>query len=341
MINSLSFLIIYFLLNKICLKFNFLIDKKDISDHKKKVITESKTPLTGGLIFIFYFISISFHENHLLLICLITLYVTGLMSDINFLSSPIKRILLQSLVIFIFVLNSNLTIQTLSLDILDELLKFKIVNILFIVICFLVLINGFNFLDGINTLVISNFLICFLSLYYVSTEFNLSLDFIFIKSLIIILSIIFIFNFFGKSFLGDSGTYTISFLVGFICVNFAYENYLFVSPYFIACLLWYPALENLFSIIRRFFSKKKLSKADNNHLHHCLYLNIQRNKFLKKKLYSNTFTGLLINLYMVFSAFLATLFYNHTQTLILIILLNIFVYLFLYFLLNKKKLVEF
>ena len=69
-----------------------------------------------------------------------------------------------------FVYSSDLTIKTLSLEMIDDLLKFKLVNILFIFICFLVLINGFNFLDGINTLVVSNFLICLLSLYCVSTE---------------------------------------------------------------------------------------------------------------------------------------------------------------------------
>ena len=336
MINFLIFLVIYFILNKICLKFNFLIDKKETSEHKKKILTDINTPLTGGLIFIIYFIYISIYGNHILLISTIILYAIGLMSDVNFLSSPIKRILLQSLVILMFVLNADLIIQTLSLDILDDFLKFKVINILFILVCFLVLINGFNFLDGINTLVVFNFLICFLSLYYVSTEFNLSLDFVFIQNLIIILSIILVFNFFGKSFLGDSGTYAISFLIGFICINFAYENYLVVSPYFVACLLWYPAIENLFSIIRRFFSKKELSLADNNHLHHYLYLNIQRNKFFKKNIYLNSFTGLFINMYMIFSAFLATLFYNHTQTLILIILLNISVYLFIYILLSKR-----
>ena len=40
MINFLIFLVIYFILNKICLKFNFLIDKKETSEHKKKILTD-------------------------------------------------------------------------------------------------------------------------------------------------------------------------------------------------------------------------------------------------------------------------------------------------------------
>ena len=158
-----------------------------------------------------------------------------------------------------------------------------------------------------------------------------------IENLIKILLIIFIFNFLGKSFLGDSGSYAISFLIGYICINFAYQNYLSLSPYFIVCLLWYPALENLFSILRRFFSKRKLSKADNNHLHHFLYLNIKKNKFFKKNFFQNTVTGLLINLYMFLSAYLAIFYYNHTKTLLIIISLNITIYLLAYFFLSKKN----
>ena len=44
-----------------------------------------------------------------------------------------------------------------------------------------------------------------------------------------------------------------------------------ISPYFIANLLWYPAFENLFSIIRRILSSKKNYIADNHHLHQLLY----------------------------------------------------------------------
>ena len=61
------------------------------------------------------------------------------------------------------------------------------------------------------------------------------------------------FNFFGKSFLGDSGTYSIGFLIAIISIKFAYENYSLISPYFVASILWYPAIENLFSILRREF----------------------------------------------------------------------------------------
>ena len=43
------------------------------------------------------------------------------------------------------------------------------------------------------------------------------------------------------------------------------------------CLLWYPAFENLFSIIRKQINKISFQTTDNKHLHQYLF------KFFKKK----------------------------------------------------------
>ena len=61
---------------------------------------------------------------------------------------------------FIIYTTNDLSIKTVSLEILDEILNYRLFNILFLLVCLLVLVNGFNFLDGINTLVITNFIIC-------------------------------------------------------------------------------------------------------------------------------------------------------------------------------------
>ena len=335
MIKFLFFFLFHFIVNKFFLKINFLVDKKETSEHKKKITTDTKTPLTGGFTFIVFFSFISIEHHYSFLIAIILLYAVGLMSDLNLLTSPIKRIIFQSCLILSFIIINDLSVKTLSLEILDELLNYKLFNIFFLLVCLLVLVNGFNFLDGINTLIITNFIICLFSIYYISNKFQLYLDFILVQNLLIILSVIFIFNFFGKSFLGDSGTYSISFVIGIVSINFAYNNYLIMSPYFIVCLLWYPAIENLFSILRRLFFKKKLSKADNNHLHHFLYLAIKKNNFIKNNLFLNTFTGIIINSYIFLSVFIATFYYDHTKTLLTIILFNVFIYFSLYYYLYR------
>lgn len=270
------------------------------------------------------------NQDYILFGGLILLYFIGLLSDIDFLPSPFKRIVLQTTSILFFIIVYELSIKTISIEPFDKLLVFKTFNILFLLICLLVLINGFNFLDGINTLVIGNFIICLLAIFYISKKHGLYLNFYLVESVLIILLSIFLYNFFGKSFLGDSGTYCISFLVGVLCVKFAYENFTRVSPYFIASILWYPAIENLFSILRRFLLKKKLSKADNGHLHHLIYLFMSKIFFLKNGIFANTLTGMLINSYFLVGTAFSVIYYNSTTALAWVIVINIFIYLSVY-----------
>ena len=143
------------------------------------------------------------------------------------------------------------------------------------------------------------------------------------------------FNFFGKSFLGDSGTYSIGFLIGIISIKFAYENYSLISPYFVASILWYPAIENLFSILRRIYLRKKLSNADNNHLHHLVYTYLKNNRFIKNNEYINSLSGILINCYNLITLLISIYFINSSKILLLLILTNILIYLILYFKLHR------
>ena len=53
-------------------------------------------------------------------------------------------------------------------------------------------------------------------------------------------------------------------------------------------------------------------------------------------LFLNTFTGMLINFYMILSAYISSINFSHTKTLLIILLFNISVYLIIYFLMNKK-----
>ena len=330
MIKFLLFSFIHYLINFFLNKKNLLIDQKKSSIHKNKIKTNIKTPLASGLVFLICFTFIPQDQNYILYLGLVSLYLIGLLSDINFLPSPFKRIILQTISILFFVIVYDLTIKTTSIELLDKLLVFRTLNILFLSICLLVLINGFNFLDGINTLVIGNFIICLFAIFYISKKYQLNLNFYLVESVLIILFSIFLYNFIGKSFLGDSGTYCISFLIGVICIKFAYENYTTVSPYFIVSILWYPAIENLFSISRRFFFKKKLSHADNEHLHHLIYSYIDGKNFFKKKILLNTLTGMVINSYIFIGIALSTVNYNSTIILSWIIVFNISIYLSVY-----------
>ena len=314
-------------------KNNILIDQVIFSKHKRLTKNSLKSPPLCGGVLIFICSVLFFKSLILLNIFGFFLLVVGIFSDTNKISSPGKRILIQSIVSICFILLSNLTITDLRIDLLNFFLEIKFVSVLFTLFCVLILINGSNFLDGLNTLVIGYYTLVCLFLILVSKNFGLSVD-PNIKLLIIILSTLFFFNFFGKLYLGDSGAYLLGFYIAFFLLDFSSKNNS-VSPFFICFLLWYPAFENLFSIVRRAISKNKVEVADQFHLHQMIY-NFFIKKNLARNIYLNTLVANLINIYnlIIFTYFYK--FYSSTIILTLGILLNILVYVTLYLFFRKK-----
>jgi len=314
-------------------KNNILIDKISSSKHKNlQENNKNLPPLCGGIIILIC--SVLFFKDFFI-VTLFGLFflVIGIFSDTNKISSPLIRILSQFIISFLFVILSNSNIFDLRVDILNYFLEIKIISILFTVFCILILINGSNFLDGLNTLVLGYYILTCIILIYVSNNFNLNIN-PNISLLIISLFVLYIFNFFGKVYLGDSGAYLIGFFLSFFVIDFSLKNTL-VSPYFICFLLWYPAFENLFSILRRMTSKSRIDSADKQHLHHLIYgYFLQKN--LIKSVYINSLVSNLINFYNLVIFVLFSKFYLSTQFLITGILLNVSVYLFLFFFLKKR-----
>jgi len=314
-------------------KNNILIDKISSSKHKNlQENNKNLPPLCGGIIILIC--SVLFFKDFFI-VTLFGLFflVIGIFSDTNKISSPLIRILSQFIISFLFVILSSSNIFDLRVDILNYFLEIKIISILFTVFCILILINGSNFLDGLNTLVLGYYILTCIILIYVSNNFNLNIN-PNISLLIISLFVLYIFNFFGKVYLGDSGAYLIGFFLSFFVIDFSLKNTL-VSPYFICFLLWYPAFENLFSILRRMTSKSRIDSADKQHLHHLIYgYFLQKN--LIKSVYINSLVSNLINFYNLVIFVLFSKFYLSTQFLITGILLNVSVYLFLFFFLKKR-----
>ena len=147
-------------------KFNFLIDNIDFSDHKKIGIQNKSPIILGGiyLTFSMFFLGSEIY-SFLKIICLLILFL-GLSSDRNYLSNPLVRLILQVLIIFIFIYYENLSIRSISINFFDSLLEIKFVNIFFTLFCFAILMNGSNFLDGLNGLLSGYYLFVLGSLVY-------------------------------------------------------------------------------------------------------------------------------------------------------------------------------
>ncbi len=329
--------IIYLLLlNTLQKKNNFCLDKVSNSEkHKILLELDGKTPLSGSFFFLPIVILLSYQINFIFSITCFLFFLIGLLSDLKITNSPKIRLLIQFIVVIIFLLLiKSLQIDT-RIEFLNNLMNNEIFRILITSFFIVVLINGFNFIDGVNNLCSLNFLIISIFLYSLAIDqsiinFDGSLNILIVSLLIFV-----VFNFFGKNFLGDGGVYGISFFLSVIIINISLLSDQ-ISPYYVANLLWYPAFENLFSIFRRTIYKKKNYRADNDHLHQILFKYLKSKNFIKKKYLLSSFTGIIINVYLSLFYIIGFIDYSDTKLQLILIFSNTFIYLGIYQILKRN-----
>lgn len=330
-----SLFIIFFIINKFLISKKLFIDPKKNFRHKSFLSSSDNIPFSGGILILISSLIFFPYEGSLFNYLLILIFAIGLFSDLEIIKSPFKRIVFQTVVIATYIHVSQNLVPDTRIIFLDNLFEIYYVKFLFTLFCILVLINGSNFIDGVNTLVASYYIMIIACVIYLKYNYYFDYEIVIEKTIFLTLIVFLTFNFFGKAFLGDSGAYLLSFIVGTMLINFA-NNYNTVSPYFIACLLWYPAYENLFSIIRKKLQKISPSEPDNKHLHQMLFVFFKKLfKFNKKLL--NTLTGIIIGIFNLFIFLLATYYHSNTKVLVSILIANASLYTILYFRLRKIK----
>lgn len=319
------------LINFFLIKKNLLIDSPNTDKHKKKIFFSQKVPKSLGLIiFLFVIFNLNFNIYEIYLIFLI--FFIGILSDIKKLNSPKLRFFIQSIIVFIFLIYSGDLIQSTKVPFIDYLLNFKFFSILLTLFCILIVINGSNFIDGLNTLCVGYYLS--LAVIFLFFQLDNLYNSVNIHLFTSILFLIYLFNFFGKSFLGDSGSYLLGFLFSILLIDL-HVSKINISPWFIAVLLWYPVFEILFSIIRRSTKSKNPFLPDNRHFHQLLYLYFKKKYNFKTPLI-NPLIANVINLYNFFTFCLAFKYYNLSIVMIFIFFFNCLTYLILYLILNKN-----
>jgi len=321
------------ILNYICIKKNFLLNLT--GDAHQKFTSSESVPLLGGIILIltsFFYINLS---NFTFIFFISVIFFIGFLSDIKKVNSPKLRLFFQILTVYSCVHFSSIIVTPTNILLLDYLLGNISFQIAFTMFCILVLINGYNFIDGVNTSLVGYCLIISSSLYYLDLNGIQVSQILDLRSLIYVLVAIFILNFFNKLYLGDGGSYLLGLLFAIYLID-TYKVNDSMSSLFVISLLWYPAYENLFSILRKVKFSISPINPDTNHLHQLIFFYL-REIFGRNNFYVNTFTGLLINLYNLLGIMLATKFYNNSQILILIIIFNLFFYTFVYIKLKNKN----
>ena len=331
--------IVIFLIKYLSVKKNYMLS--NTGDAHQHFINKSNVPLVGGILILLTFVTVYFDEtNFLFFSFLVLLFLLGITSDSKKIQSAKLRLFFQFLIIITYIILADIRLSNTGVIILDEYNTNDIFNYLFVTFCLLILINGSNFIDGLNGLCLGYYFLILLFLIFIDIKNNFFFDnqgtIIFLISITILL----IFNFFNQIFMGDNGAYILAMIFGVSLIDI-FNNNSFISPFFIILLLWYPCFELLFSIIRKFNFGNSPLDPDTNHLHQLIFFLISK-KYKLKKIHSNNLASLVLLTYNFGIFYLANKNVSHSQFQIILFILSVIIYCFVYLkILNwKKKLIK-
>ena len=177
------------------------------------------------------------------------MFSLGFVEDLKLSLRAIYRLLLMSLLICFFIFYFSVNITSLDLNFLSLLMKNQVFSSLFILICFLFIINGANLIDGFNGLLTIHLIIInFILLYINLNNENQDLTMIITAQIVVLITFL-LFNFPKATiFMGDSGSYLFGSLAAFNVINTNNFNPQ-ISSFFFCILLFYLFFEVFFSFL--------------------------------------------------------------------------------------------
>jgi UDP-GlcNAc:undecaprenyl-phosphate GlcNAc-1-phosphate transferase len=336
-------LLVNFFLVKNC-NLLFLKKTKDSEFYKPQAFHLKSTPRIGGfLIFVFLttFLILFYNKNlfSFQVIILGTFFFSlGFLGDLNINIKPELRLFFMLIITFLLVYFLDIRIFNAQLSILNNLINsHKIISSIFICLALLFVINGCNFIDGFNGLLIIHSIIILGILYFINSQ-NSNDDHIkyFILFFVIVCFSVLFFNFpKAKIFLGDSGAYFLGSVISLIIIELSNLNEI-ISSFFFAGLLFYTFFEVFFSFFRKtIFLRSSPLRPDKKHLHMLFF------KFIfsrvKKIERANYLTGLLINFFYFLLIFPLLFFYKDKIFCQIYFFILLIIYLLGYLYISKKK----
>ena len=267
--------------------FQFNIDKPD---YKRKLHKQS-VPLAGGSIiiinlFLYFLISliepkiffneIIFDNTKSLTLFFFTsfsIFILGFLDDRFNYSANIKFFIISIIILMILLFDKDLIIQVIKFSFLNKEFYLSQYSLLFTCFCFLVFLNAFNMFDGINlqsSLYSLTIFLCIIIFY---------IDLFLAKVIIISLLGYSFLNYKNKTFLGDSGSLLISFIIGYIFIKlYNFQKINFADEVVIYMLV--PGIDLIRLFFKRILIKKNPLTPDRFHLHHLLLLKYSYSKSL-------------------------------------------------------------
>ena len=244
-----TFMTSIFLLVSINLLKNKFEIFNEIPSGDNRKIHEIKVSRMGGISIISFFISIKFIDYYpdlnIFFFCCAIVFIIGFIEDISSNFNYFTRFLLLIVVMFYLTFYYE-DFRITSIDYNNySLLKNYIFLSTFSFFGILFCINGSNFIDGLNGLTLGTSIIIFLNYIYLSLGNS---DIIYMISLIACISVIplfFVNIYSGELLTGDSGSYLIGFVYG--CMGIFIYNAGIITPFHVACILFYPTTELIFT----------------------------------------------------------------------------------------------
>jgi UDP-GlcNAc:undecaprenyl-phosphate GlcNAc-1-phosphate transferase len=239
--------------------------------HKKKI------PLLGGLIFLInilfllfilslnltdikFFIDDRYYISFFLPILFI--FFIGLYDDKFILNPYSKFFLISAVLAFATFVDNDLVIRKLYLQTFNLSLSLGIFSSFFTILCILLFVNALNMFDGLNLQVGSYLAILFL--YFIINKIFLNLSIFLFLPLISFLYL----NYKNKTFLGDSGTHLMAFIISYIIIKQYNFEFFTISVEEIFILMMVPGLDMFRLFIQRLSKLNNPFKPDRNHIHH-------------------------------------------------------------------------
>ena len=322
-----SLIIFILFVNKFFLQKKILIN--ETGDIHQKFASKTQIPLTGGL-FIFLGYLYFLNDNVLSFILFsFAIFILGILSDLKFIKSANFKFIIQITIILSYVIFNDLQVDSTRINFLDQVLTNNLVNYLFVVFCVLIVVNGTNFIDGMNTLGIGHYLSISSIIFYLHLNQIIIIDYISILYILILLLTVFLLNMFNQLFLGDSGSYLLGFSFSVFLISIHNWNPM-ISPFFIILLLWYPCYEILFSILRKNIIKRSPMSPDANHLHQLIFFFIKK-KYRLNIILANLITAQVINIYNLSTFLIGIKFIMKSEIQVTLIIFSVLIYTFIYF----------
>ena len=252
--------------------FNIYNNPDNVRKKKKK-----KIPLLGGAIFLVnilfllfissldlidikFFIDDSYYSSFFLPV--LTIFFIGLYDDKFILNPYSKFFLISAVLVFVIFIDNDLVIKKLYFQTFNFSLSLGIFSSFFTILCILLFVNALNMFDGLNLQVGCYLVIIFL--YFIINKFFLNLSIFLFLPLISFLYL----NYKNKTFLGDSGTHVMAFIISYIIIKQYNFEFFSISAEEIFILMMIPGLDMFRLFIQRLSKLNNPFKPDRNHIHH-------------------------------------------------------------------------